>query len=119
MKSIFHYFAVISIIFLVAGCNEVKVAGFYYSERGDALQIKKNGDVLWSPLSKTTEDFGPMGILQLDEKNMEAILIMSSNDPLFGSKLSFSDDLKTITMEWSPYGAEKAKYRGTTYTKRK
>jgi len=119
MKSILQHFFIAAVLCLFAGCNEMKVAGFYYSEKGDALQIKKDGEVLWSPLSKTTGEFRHLGILSWNEEKMEAFLSMSSNDSLYGTKLIFSHDLKTITVRWSPYGAKKARDRSITFIKRK
>ena len=85
---------------LLSGCDAEKISGYYYSDGGDALRVKKNGEVLLSPLSKTKDDFEPLAYLEWNEKKEEANLVMSSQHPFLGSQLTFSEDLQFIEIKW-------------------
>ena len=49
--------------FLVSSCLPKEVTGFYYASNGDGLWLKRDGELLWSPLSKTKDDFKHLGML--------------------------------------------------------
>lgn len=115
--SVPYILTLISLIFL-AGCDTEKVAGFYYSKSGDGIWIKKKGEVLWSPLSKTKDDFEHLGVLGWNEEKRESSLVMSSHNPFLGTQISFSEDLQKIEIEWKRFDGQLIENRSSTYIKR-
>ena len=108
-------FAMIPLVGCVRLPNEIR--GVYHSNDGQAILIKKDGEILWSEKSGEQADFNHLGILDYSKKSRKTHLVMASVHPLFGTDLRFEDDRQTIRVDWRtllkefPIGERAAVYR--------
>ena len=108
----------LSIAFALLSCVPGEIAGTFIGKNGDAIWIKRNGEVLWSPLSKTRDEFVHIGMLDIHKKTRQVNLVMSSNHPFMGTSLKFSDDFKLIRIRWNQFRDRSVGNRATEYRKR-
>jgi len=104
---------------LLVGCVRLpsEIRGVYHSDNGQAIRIKKDGEILWSAAGGEQAEFNHLGILGYSKKSRKTYLVMASVHPLFGTDVSFDDDRQIIRVEWSallrefPIGDRAKEYR--------
>lgn len=106
------------VCFLVSACLPKEVRGFYYAENGDGLWLKRDGEILWSPLSKTRDDFEHLGMLSYDKDNGKVHLVMASTHPYLGTEIEFVKESMVFLVKWKRFDRKKTNDRATKYTKR-
>ncbi len=68
---------------LLTSCMPRQLIGFYDANNGDTLLIERDGELLWSPLSNTMEDFIHIGMVSYDERTNVLHLVTASASPFF------------------------------------
>jgi len=104
--------------FLVSSCLPKEVTGFYYASNGDGLWLKRDGELLWSPLSKTKDDFKHLGMLSYYKNSGKVHLVMASSHPYFGTEVEFSEESMLLKVKWNRFDQTKVNNRATKYSKR-
>jgi hypothetical protein len=120
MKSI--WITLLSLSILCAGCSSLwvisQVRGDYIAPNGDFVEIKKDGKLSWSPISKTREEMIFIGILAVDQKNRDAHVVMPSASPYLLSKFRFSTDYSELRIKWNALDGRDVSDRASVYQKR-
>ncbi len=102
---------------LLSSCVVPKqITGFYDADNGDSLRIKRDGEMLWSPLSKTTENSITIGFVNYKKKTGALNFITASASLFIFTKLKIFDKKTKIEIFWSE--GSNSGMRATVYTKR-
>jgi hypothetical protein len=107
---------------LLSGCSSIRkeMIGQFDAQNGDFMIIKRDGAVLWSPPSKTTDRLSFVGIAAPEkEEPLVVPLIVPSASPFLYAKLTFSADFSHVAMDWGKVLDGKARDRATNYVRRK
>jgi hypothetical protein len=108
----------IASVFLV-GCSGIpkKMQGTFSGTKPDFVVVKQDGAVYWSPLSKTDDKVIFVGIASPKKNELEVPLIVPSSSPFWDSKLTYSPDFKTLSVDWGQDLHGQGKMRSTEYRK--
>jgi len=105
LENIMNKFIFLSIVVLasaiLSGCLSNEITGIYVGEHDDMLLVRKNGELLWSPMSKTQNDFVPVGMLGFDRERMKVQLVTASASQHLGTELTLSEDYREISVRWA------------------
>ena len=101
VKQLIRALALFSMV-LIVGCVRLpsEIRGVYHSDNGQAIRIKKDGQILWSEKGGEQAEFNHLGILGYSKKSRKTHFIMASAHPLFGTDVSFDDDRQAIRVDW-------------------
>ena len=92
------------------------ISGQYIARSGDFIVIDLNGNLSWSPPSKTRDQLSYVGIVgNKVQSQVRSYLAISSNSPLFGTSITLSEDKRRIAIEWINYSGAPLEVRATEY----
>ena len=92
--------------------------GSYLGKRGEMIEIKSNGFMYWSPLSKNRDRFELVGALSFPEIKGDAVIRGPSSSPMLGTRVVLRGSGSVLGVNWNDFRPITRRSRASEYLRR-